>query len=111
MAFNKPCIRCGKLSRQATCQECHLQSERERDKLRDSDPQRKLKKATLYGTQYRKQRELLKIRGGICYLCGQVVPPGTGQADHLIASDPHSPLAITHAFCNQSRGNKPAQKK
>jgi len=109
MAFNKPCMKCGKLSRQATCQECHLTSERARDKIRDHDPQRKLKKATLYNSQYKKHRNILIAGGGICYLCGGVVPPGTGQADHLIASNPQSPLAITHAFCNQSRGNKTIQ--
>ena len=49
---------------------------------------------------------MLKTQGGICYLCGEVVPPGTGQADHIIAGNPDSPLAITHSFCNQSRGNK-----
>jgi len=106
MGFNKPCIKCGVLSKDAMCRNCHRGQERIRDRIRDQDPQRKYKKATLYGTTYRKQRELLKTRGGICYLCGEVVPPGTGQADHLIPSDPQSPLAITHSFCNQSRGNK-----
>jgi 5-methylcytosine-specific restriction endonuclease McrA len=106
MGFNKPCIKCGVLSKDAMCRNCHRGQERIRDRIRDQDPARKYKKATLYGSTYRKQRELLKTRGGICYLCGEVVPPGTGQADHLIPSDPQSPLAITHSFCNQSRGNK-----
>jgi hypothetical protein len=105
-SFNKPCIRCGVLSKDSMCRNCHRGEERVRDRKRDQDPARKLKKATLYGSTYRKRRNLLISRGGICYLCGEIVPPGTGQADHLNASDPQSPLAITHSFCNQSRGNK-----
>jgi hypothetical protein len=80
--------------------------ERARNKARDADPQRIAKKQALYNSSYKKQRDSLKKTGGICYLCGEVVPAGTGQADHIFASDPNSPLAITHAFCNQSRGNK-----
>ena len=106
MGFNKPCIECGVLSRDATCRSCHLKKEKARNRIRDNDPVRKAKKATLYDSTYRKKAMLLKTRGGICYLCGRVVPPGTGQADHIFPSDPNSPLAITHAFCNQSKGNK-----
>jgi hypothetical protein len=104
--FQKPCIVCGQLSPDATCRTCHLKKERQRNRVRDADPARAMKKATLYNSKYRKQAMLLKTRGGICYLCGEVVPAGTGQADHIIASDPDSPLALTHSFCNQSRGNK-----
>lgn len=104
--FNKPCIFCGKLARQTPCPECKRVRERTRDQQRDADPIRRAKKAALYDTTYRKKRELLKKRGGICYLCGEIVPPLSGQADHLIPGDPESPLAITHSFCNQSRGNK-----
>jgi 5-methylcytosine-specific restriction endonuclease McrA len=104
--FQKPCIQCGVLSPDATCKQCHLKKERQRDRIRDADPARAMKKATLYNAEYKKKRAMLKTQGGICYLCGEVVPPGTGQADHIIASDPDSPLAITHSFCNQSRGNK-----
>ena len=107
MKFQKPCIQCGTLSRDATCKQCHLKKERARDRIRDADPQRQIKKATLYNSSYRRQSKLLRERGGICYLCGEVVPPGVGQADHIEPSNPQSPLAITHAFCNQSRGNKP----
>jgi hypothetical protein len=104
--FNKPCIECGVLSRAATCRSCHLKKEQARNRIRDNDPARKLKKATLYDSNYKRKAMLLKSRGGTCYLCGRLVPPGTGQADHVYPSDPTSPLAITHAFCNQSKGNK-----
>jgi 5-methylcytosine-specific restriction endonuclease McrA len=104
--FQKPCIQCGRLSPDATCKQCHLKKERQRDRIRDADPARRMKKATLYNAEYKKKRAMLKTQGGICYLCGEVVPPGTGQADHIIAGNPDSPLAITHSFCNQSRGNK-----
>ena len=60
MGFNKPCIKCGVLSKDAMCRNCHRGQERIRDRIRDQDPARKYKKATLYGTAYRKQRELLK---------------------------------------------------
>jgi 5-methylcytosine-specific restriction endonuclease McrA len=80
--------------------------ERHRNKARDADPARAAKKAALYNSAYKKQRNLLKKTGGICYLCGEVVPSGTGQADHIFPSDMNSPLAITHSYCNQSKGNK-----
>lgn len=102
MKFNKPCIDCGKLSRANRCPDCT----KLRQKAKDSDPERRAKKAALYNTDYRKRRDLLKKYGGVCYLCGDVVPPGTGQADHIIPSDPNSPLALTHSFCNESKGNK-----
>ena len=106
MRFNKPCIKCGVLSLDAMCRNCHRAQERIRDRKRDATPERKHKKATLYNGSYKRQAKLLRDRGGICYLCGEVVAPGTGQADHLNPSDPQSPLAITHSFCNQSRGDK-----
>jgi 5-methylcytosine-specific restriction endonuclease McrA len=106
MTFKKPCIHCGELAYTTPCPTCHTIKERQRNRIRDADPIRAQKKATLYNAAYKKQRTLLKKTGGICYLCGEVVPPGTGQADHIIPGNPDSPLAITHAFCNQSKGNK-----
>jgi len=70
---------CGQLSPDATCKQCHLKKERQRDRIRDADPVRQMKKATLYDYKYRKQAMLLKTRGGICYLCGEVVPADTGH--------------------------------
>jgi len=94
MKFNKPCLRCGVLSLDSTCRNCHRGQERIRDRIRDADPERKAKKAALYGYDYQKERKRLKATGGVCHLCGQPVPPGTGQADHLLPSNPQSPLAI-----------------
>ena len=104
--FKKPCIHCGQLATTSPCPPCHTTAERNRNRIRDANPVRVAKKRALYDAAYRKQRDMLKKNGGVCYLCGGVVPPGTGQADHLLAGVPDSPLAITHAFCNQSRGAK-----
>ena len=46
MVFNKPCLRCGVLSKDSMCRNCHRGEERIRDRKRDADPARKLKKAT-----------------------------------------------------------------
>jgi hypothetical protein len=106
MTFKKPCIHCGQLATTTPCPPCHTAHERNRNRIRDANPERIAKKRALYNAAYKRQRDLLKKRGGICYLCGEVVPPSTGQADHIYPGVPDSPLAITHAFCNQSRGNK-----
>lgn len=81
--------------------------ERARQRARDADPNYRLKKKTLYTSAYKKQAKQLRNQGGICYLCGDVVPPGVGEADHIIPSNPQSPLAITHRKCNIQKSNKP----
>lgn len=81
--------------------------ERARQRKRDADPAYRLKKKTLYSSTYKRKAKQLRDQGGICYLCGQVVPPGTGEADHVIPSNPDSPLAITHRKCNLNKSNKP----
>jgi hypothetical protein len=81
--------------------------ERARQRKRDADPAYRLKKKTLYSSAYKKKAKQLRDLGGICYLCGGIVPPGVGEADHVIPSQPDSPLAITHRKCNLSKSNKP----
>lgn len=81
--------------------------ERARQRARDADPAYRLKKKTLYTSTYKKQAKQLREQGGICYLCGDIVPPGVGEADHIIPSNPQSPLAITHRKCNIQKSNKP----
>jgi hypothetical protein len=81
--------------------------ERARQRKRDADPNYRLKKKTLYSPAYKKKAKQLREIGGICYLCGGIVPPGVGEADHVIPSQPDSPLALTHRKCNLSKSNKP----
>ena len=81
--------------------------ERARQRKRDADPAYRLKKKTLYSPAYKKKAKQLRDLGGICYLCGGIVPPGVGEADHVIPSQPDSPLAITHRKCNLQKSNKP----
>ena len=105
--FNRPCLICGELSKGTRCP-AH---ERAYQSLRESKrntPERQAKKQALYGGDYRRRRNFIVNNSTHCHLCKQAFIPGDRiQADHLIASDPNSPLAAAHAHCNESRGDKP----
>lgn len=99
-------MRCGTLSRESYCEKCRGDLSRTRQRARDADPNYRLKKKTLYTTEYKRQAKKLRELGGTCHLCGEYVPPGVGEADHVIPSQPDSPLAVTHRKCNQKKSNK-----
>jgi 5-methylcytosine-specific restriction endonuclease McrA len=52
---------------------------------------------------------------GICYLCSQPVDPKNFHIDHLIpvamnGTNDESNLAVTHPYCNRSRGTRIEEK-
>lgn len=108
MAFNKPCLVCGVLSRGTRCATHQAELDRARDAKRDSDPRRKEKKKHLYTSAYRKQAAWIRATATQCHICKGGVRPGDPfEADHLQPGDPQSALAPAHRSCNQRRGNKP----
>jgi uncharacterized Fe-S cluster-containing protein len=109
--FLKPCLDCGTLSRGSRCDVHEGLMKAKRDAARDT-PERREKKRNLYNSHYRKERaalvEWVRQNGATCYLCNkQLGIDDRVEADHVIASDPNSPLLPVHRLCNQRRGNKP----
>jgi hypothetical protein len=95
--FPRPCIKCGRLYVTACCLTPIQES-----------PERKLKKARLYGGDYRKRAKLVRENATHCYLCKKPFQPGEDiQADHLYPElGSSSPLLSVHAICNRQKGNK-----
>lgn len=107
MAFNKPCLDCGTLSRASRCPEHTAQRNATTNRLRDNDPARKEKKRLLYDSHYRKQAKWVRDTATTCHLCGKGTNPNDPwEADHVDAGNTSSQLLAAHRSCNQSRGNK-----
>ena len=109
--FSKPCLDCGTLSKGSRCEVHEGLMKAKRDAARDT-PERREKKRSLYNSDYRKKRKALMQwvgeYGATCYLCKKpLLASDRVEADHLVASNPDSPLAPVHRLCNQRRGNKP----
>jgi hypothetical protein len=108
MRFPRPCLQCQKLhqDRGDYCQDCR----RVKEKAREDNSYRKEKKRMLYSSAYKAAAKIIKANATHCHICKQ---PFTNRADitadHLIPTDPASPLAPAHRGCNSSRGNKPLQ--
>ena len=106
MAFNKPCIICGTLSRGTRCAEHQQELDKRKQAAKESDPTYRLKKNTLYGYTHQKARRIVKATATECWICKQPFTTTDNiDADHLYPGDPHSPLLPAHAKCNRSRGN------
>lgn len=107
MAFNKPCIICGTLSKGTRCPEHQQELDKRKQAAKESDPTYKAKKATLYGYAHQKARQQLKATATHCHICSKpFTQTDSIDADHIIAGNPHSPLLPAHARCNRSKGNK-----
>lgn len=107
MAFNKPCIVCGTLSRGTRCEQHQTELDQRKQAAKDKDPTLKAKKATLYGYRYQQARRTVKATATECHICKKpFTPTDKIDADHLYPGDPTSPLLPAHSRCNRSRGNK-----
>ena len=70
-------------------------------------PERKAKKQALYGGDYRKRARAVKAAATHCHICSKPFEYGDQvEADHIIPTDPTSPLGAAHRKCNQKKGNK-----
>lgn len=102
MPFQKPCLKCGQLTRASSyCVGCAP--------AKVETPERKAKKRYLYGGDYRKRATQVKQQATNCYLCGKEFTINDRvEADHVFPELGHeSPLAPAHRKCNQQRGNTP----
>jgi hypothetical protein len=107
MAFNKPCIICGVLSKGTRCPEHEKEVAQRKEAARQKDPTHRAKKATLYGYAHQKARKIVKATATECWICKQpFTATDSIDADHLYPGDPYSPLLPAHAKCNRSRGNR-----
>ena len=104
--FPIPCIECHELTRldSGRCEKHNAEHEAMRDLRR-----RQIKKATgQYSGDYRKRAKEVRDAAYVCHICGDGPRPDDKfEADHIIPSDPYSPLAAAHRSCNARRGNKP----
>jgi hypothetical protein len=104
MAFMRPCISCGKLTRGSNRCEEHKRPQYRTD---EQIAERNAKKKVLYSSAYRKAAKQVRDNAVVCHICGKGANPhDPWQADHLIPGDPMSPLAPAHRSCNASRGDK-----
>ena len=105
MKFKRPCLDCGQLTTNKS--RCDEHQKRIDDLMNARRSQ--VKRATgQYSGDYRKRAKEVRDTATVCHLCGEgprVNDPW--QADHIIPSDPYSPLAAAHRSCNARRGNKP----
>lgn len=112
--FATPCLVCGVLTRGASRCETHEAEAKLRRNNRKDSPARVAKKKTKYNYIYKKRskeiRDFVQLYGSVCYLCSTPIPPGSPvHVDHVYPElGEASPLAPTHKFCNESKGNKPA---
>lgn len=108
MAFRKPCIICGTISRGTRCPTHQTEYDDAKNKQRDSNPERIARKKLLYNNTYRKQAQWIRNTATACHLCGIPFQPGDAiEADHVDAGNPNSELKPAHKRCNASRGARP----
>ena len=101
MAFAKPCLDCGELTRTGNRCEKH-------QSIIDAKVNARKAQRTLYDSDYRKQAKLIKEFATHCWLCGEAFTDRSQiQADHVLAGRRDSMLMPAHARCNAVRGNKP----
>jgi hypothetical protein len=101
MAFNKPCLDCGELTRTGNRCDKH-------QSIIDSKVNARKAQRTLYDSDYKKQAKLIKEFATHCWLCGEAFTDRSQiQADHVMAGRKDSMLMPAHARCNAVRGNKP----
>jgi hypothetical protein len=101
MGFNKPCLDCGKLTRNGTRCEYH-------QGLIDAKTNQRKAERTHYRGDYPKRAKAIRDTATNCWLCGEGYRPNDPwTADHVYPSMPDSPLMPAHRSCNSRRGNKP----
>lgn len=93
----RPCLDCGTPTTRKTsrCDRCEREHQAHRNRRR-----------VHYQGGYRARREALRLAApdGPCWICGERIPRAEWTADHVIASDPSSPLRPAHRRCNSARG-------
>ena len=111
--FPRPCIDCGVLTTNTSrCPTHEVANQTKRQLRQDSNIERRIKKARLYGASgqvsYKTKAKALRESNTHCYLC---LKPKTEtnrlEADHIYPSlFDQSPLLPAHRSCNNQKGNK-----
>ena len=97
MPFNKPCLKCGQLTRASYCDGCRP--------VKVDSPERKARKQQKYGGDYRRRAQAVKATATHCHICNQPFQHGDQiEADHILPT-PDSPLAPAHRQCNRKKSN------
>ena len=98
MAFQKPCLDCGALTRnKSRCNKHQAAHEAESNQNRDH-----------YKGSYKSKAKLVRQYASVCWLCGKgAIENDPWTADHYLPANPDSPLLPAHRSCNSRRGNKP----
>lgn len=106
-SFLKPCIRCGKLSKENLC-ETHMAEVKARANARGA-----ARKSVTgqYSGAYKRLAKIIRDTAQACHICGQGYRPNDPfEADHLYPGTEVTSLAQlapAHRSCNIARGNKP----
>ena len=98
MPIQRPCLTCRQLhTNPSRCDRCQTQWDKQRNLTREH-----------YKGNYRERAKHIRESAVACWICGQGKRPNDPwTADHLIPTDPNSPLAAAHRSCNSRRGNTP----
>lgn len=103
--FARPCIDCGKLSKNGS--RCEMHQSIVNFKADERKRSRKLATGQ-YSGDYQRRAKAVRDNATHCHICREGYRENDPwQADHIIPGDPASPLAPAHRSCNASRGNKP----
>ena len=102
VAFPRPCLDCGALTSKGNRCQPHQTAYQARLDTRRK-PNRKH-----YSNDYKKRAKQVRESAQQCWICKEGYKPNDPfTADHLLPSDPNSPLAAAHRSCNSRRQNKP----
>lgn len=100
----RPCLDCGKLSRNGSRCEVHAAV---RAKKEDEVKAARKRLTGQYSGDYRRRAKAVRESAQYCWLCGGGPKDDDPfQADHVIPGNPDSPLAPAHRSCNAARGNR-----
>ena len=104
----EPCLTCGIVTTNGSRCPLHAQQ----TKAKWAARRQETKQTTgQYSGSYARLARIVRATAQVCHICGIPFQPGDKiQADHLVPAayvTDISQLAPAHAWCNQSRGNKP----
>jgi 5-methylcytosine-specific restriction endonuclease McrA len=105
--FQRPCLVCGALANDSYCLQHRTEINARRQAAKDT-PERLARKRLLYGGDYKQRRKQVLATATHCAICQKPFTNGDRvETDHVVPSNPNSPLQATHASCNRSKGNRP----
>jgi hypothetical protein len=94
----RPCLDCGKLTKNTRCETCRLAQ------VRVWDAQRDPAKRKHYTGTYQREAKRVREAGIACHWCGgPFTPDNPVQADHVDAGNPNSVLVASCRRCNIRR--------